>query len=92
MAVSQVAARQFREVEAPPCETLGLHRSGKSADYGKKNIRDELDKIKEIGGWTARPRQNQISLTEMEKIIKSNSISPARVLNVPDALLNIAQP
>ena len=56
MAVSQVAARQFREVEAPACETLGLHRSGKSADYGKKNIRDELDKIKEIGGWTARPR------------------------------------
>ena len=56
MAVSQVAARQFREVEAPASETLGLHRSGKSADYGKKNIRDELDKIKEIGGWTARPR------------------------------------
>ena len=56
MAVSQVAARQFREVEAPPCETLGLHRSGKSADCGKKGIRDELDKIKELGGWTSRPR------------------------------------
>ena len=56
MAASQVAARQFREVEPTTCETLGLHRSGKSADYGKKSIKEELDKMRHAGGWTSRPR------------------------------------
>ena len=63
MAASQVAARHFREGEVTTCENLGLHRSGKSADYGKKSIKEELDRVHQAGGWTSRPRREQLSLT-----------------------------
>ena len=83
MAASHVAARHFRESQAPACERLGLHRSGKSADAGdggKRSIRGELDKLKLSGKWTGRHRVNCLSLTEMEQIIRSNTISPARII------------
>ncbi len=40
MAASHVAARHYRELNAPTCERKGLH---KSFDGGKRGIRNELE-------------------------------------------------
>ena len=88
MAASHIAARHFRESEAPACERLGLHRS---VDGGKRSIRGELDQMKQTGKLTARHRANVLSTEEMERIIKSSSISPARVIRALPSRIHTQQ-